>query len=71
MEVIKANETIDNILNDGAIEAGIFISLFSNEYINKFNITKEQFFKSLENSLKILEEQNEKESITSCKNKNE
>lgn len=56
MEVKNAKKQINKILGEGAVEAGIFISMLVNEYIKKYEITESQFNRSLKNSLKILKE---------------
>ncbi len=59
MTVQEANKIIDKVLKEDSVEAGIFISMLSNEYIKQSNITEEQFIKSLKNSLKILKKESE------------
>ena len=59
MEAKKALKLIDNILSENSIEAGIFISFLSKEYIKKYKITNEQFLTSLKNSLEKLESKGE------------
>lgn len=59
MEIKKALQLIDNILNENSIEAGIFISLLSKKYIEKYQIDNEQFLTSLKNSLEKLESKGE------------
>lgn len=54
MKVKKANKIIKNILKENSVEVGIFLSMLSNEYIKKYNIDENKFYKSLKNSIKIL-----------------
>ncbi len=56
MRVKDAEKQIDKILNEGAVEAGIFISMLVDRYIKTYDITERQFNRSLKNSLKILNE---------------
>ena len=59
MEIKKANKIIDEILKENIIEIGIFISMLSYEYMQKYNIDEKKFFNSLKNSLKILKKEGE------------
>ena len=45
------------IQNNSSKSIGILISLLAYEYIKQHRITKEEFIKSLKNSLNILEKQ--------------
>ena len=54
----QAYKIINKILKLDAKEAGIFISLLSYEFINQYEITNKEYLKSLENSLKLLQEEN-------------
>lgn len=52
----KAENTINKLFKENdSVELGIFISLFSYHYIQCFDLTKEEFLKSLKNSLNKLE----------------
>lgn len=52
----QAIKTIEKIMNkNDVIEAGIFISILSYEYMKFYNISQKNFLKSLKNSLEILE----------------
>lgn len=45
------------IQNNSSKSIGVLISLLAYEYIKQHRITKEEFIKSLKNSLNILEKQ--------------
>lgn len=50
----NAENLIDSLLELPSAELGVFISLLSNKYILNHKITKEEFIKSLSNSLDKL-----------------
>ena len=52
----RAEKLIKEIMDKDAQTAGIFISLLSYNYIQKYGISNKEFIKSLKNSLKIIEE---------------
>ena len=52
----KASKLINKILKEEPVESGIFISILSYKYIKQVGISKTKFMKSLENSLKKLNE---------------
>lgn len=56
---VKLNEKLIRrmIQSNNATDLGVFISVLSYEYIRTCNITKKQFFTSLRNSFKIIEEE--------------
>lgn len=53
----QAKKMIDLLMTLDSRELGIFISMLSHRYIENHSITKEQFIKSLSNSLDNLENQ--------------
>lgn len=50
----KADKIIKQVLKEDKVEIGIFISLLSNSFIKKFNMSEKEFILHLKNSLKIL-----------------
>ena len=44
------------IKDNNSINTGIFISILADLYLKTYKLTKEEFFKSLDNSLNILKE---------------
>lgn len=57
MTTREADKIINKILNkEECTEVGIFLSIFANEYMKRYNITEKEFIRSIKNSLKILNE---------------
>ena len=54
MTLQEANRLIKKILKSDCVEAGIFISMLSYEYMEKFNVSEKNFLRSLKNSIKVL-----------------
>lgn len=67
MQVKDAEKQIEKIIKEGAIEAGVFISLLVDKYMKTYDVSKNDFDRSLNNSLKILN----KETDMQNKNKKE
>lgn len=57
MTLRKAQKIINKVMNEGPIEAGVFISLLAKTYLDEVDITEQEFFKSLKKSIKILNEE--------------
>lgn len=51
-----AEDLINSLLTINATELGIFISKLSHNYMKEYNVSKEDFIKSLSNSIDIMEE---------------
>ncbi|MGM9970186.1 MAG: hypothetical protein ACI35S_07310 [Anaeroplasma sp.] len=57
----EAKKAIDQLLKADSKELGVFISMLAYEYIKGHNMTKDDFIKSLSNSLNILENKERQE----------
>ena len=60
----KANKLLKEIFKEEPAEIGIFISLLSYELIQRTGDTNTQFLKRLRNSLKIIKEEEQKETLS-------
>ena len=54
----KYTRLLHSIFKEDAREIGVFISLLSYVYMEKFDVNKTQFLKSLRNSITKLQEDN-------------
>lgn len=61
MKIKKANKLINRILKNDFTEIGIFISMLSYKFIEKYNIDEKDFYKHLKSSIKILKGPNKNE----------
>ena len=55
MEAEIATKIINQVIKEGSVEAGIFISILSYNFITNFGVKRADFLKSLKNSLKTID----------------